>query len=331
MKAFKYLVVIAALVVVGGMVADSWAQCSPGRVFRSSGPQGNNIQIDVAGSENDGHQIGYHWDSDNANNSNSGFAPNYGFRCPVADWWVLKTAPTFMRINGVQGAGTCIGAQMGCPANKLSIVVEDYQAGFPPPGVGGTAYYAAFMVNETPASGRWYDYGAMDGLPDESNIPMLPYPDAVITGSSRSGATISVSYQNLDQTNMVHTTNWPGGVFPTSAVISEWQLVKATGTADPGRARANGWVTIQTTPYVPGGAPNAFVVPCSSTATDEYLAIAIGFNGGAYGVIDSALVGRAIPLECDPNLAQPDTPVNLDRKPSATQIDPKPLRSGGRR
>ena len=331
MKAFKYLVVIVALIVVGGMVADSWAQCNPGRLFRSSGKLGGNIDFDVTGCDNNGNQIGYFWDSDDANNSNSGFGPDFGSRCPITDWWKERSAPN-RAIDGVQGAGLCIGAGMGCPASKLSIVVEDYAEGGPP-GVDGGACYAAFMVDETPASGRWWDYGALDGLPNNSIIPMLQFPEAIITGSSREGTTIAINYNNLDQSGNVHSTDWAGGggVYPTGEVVSEWQLVKATGTADPGRLRSQGWVTINRTPYVPGGAPASFVVPCASTATDEYLAIGIGFNGGAFGVIDSALVGRAIPLECDPNLAQPDGPVEFSTKPAATQIESKPVRSGGRR
>ena len=188
------------------------------------------------------------------------------------------------------------------------------------------------MVASTPAAGRVYDYGALDGLPNNSIIPMLQFPDVVISTSSRAGANINIQYNNLDQSNMVHTTDWAGGggVFPTTAVIAEWQLVKATGNADPGRARSLGWVTIKTTPYTPGGAPDTMLVPCSSTATDEWLAIGIGFNAGvANPPIDSALVGRAIPLECDPTLAQPEGPVDIQRKPAAQELQPR--RTGGRR
>ena len=48
-------------------------------------------------------------------------------------------------------------------------------------------------------------------------------------------------------------------------------------------------------------------------------------------MIDSALVGRAIPLECDPNVAQPDTPVELDKKSRPSELSSEPRRSGGRR
>ena len=335
MKALKILMVITALVVIVGLTTDTWAQCSSARIFRSSGKFGNNLNIGIAGTDNTTNQIGRFWDSDNATLSNNGLnGPDFGNLCPIngagSAWWLEFDADN-KKISGALTNVACV--QVGCPANKMTIVVEDYAAGGPP-GVGASAYYAGYMVDETPAGGRWYDYGNVDGITENNaSLAMLEFPNVLITGSSRNGASIQVNYNNLDQTNMVHTTDWAGGggLFPTEAVVAEWQLVKATGTDDPGRLRSDGWVTIQTTPYVAGGAPATFMVPCSSTATDEFLAIGIGFNGGAAGSIDSALVGRAIPLECDPNLAQPDYPVEMDRKPSATQIETKPARSGGRR
>jgi hypothetical protein len=336
MKAMKILVVIAAVVVIAGLTADAWAaNCIPGRQFRSVGKPTTgttNIKIGVDGiTQNTTNMIGRIWDSDDANNANTGLiGPNFGQFCPVENFY--QVAGVDRKIDEFMGSITCPGN--GCPTDKMTIVVEDYQAGAVLPGVGETAYYAGFMVtgNGASASGRWYDYGQVDGITVATTIPMLAFPDVVITGSNRAGASITVNYNNVDQTNMIHTWDVPGGdVYPTNAVISEWQLVKSTGSADPGCRRDLGWVTIQTTPYVPGGAPATFNVPCSSTVTDEFLAIGIGFNGGAAGVIDSALVGAAIPLECDPNIAQPDLPVNVDRKPSATQLEGKSGRSGGRR
>jgi hypothetical protein len=340
MKALKILVVLTAIVVIAGLTADVWAaNCIPGRQFRSLGKpttDTNNVRIGVDGSgaDNTTHMIGRIWDSDDANNANTGLTDlngdgtGFGTFCPVLNFYqVAGTADR--KIDEFMGSTTCIGN--GCPALNMTVLVEDYAAGGPP-GVGQTAYYTAWMVKETPGavSGRWYDFGLVDGVSGVTTIPLLAFPDVAITGSSRAGANVSINYNNLDQTNMVHTWNI-NQVYPTNAVIKEWQLVKATGSADPGRLRSLGWVTIQSTPYVPGGAPASFVVPCSSTVTDEFVAIGIGFNGGTAGTIDSALVGRAIPLECDPNIAQPDLPVNVDRKPSATQLDGNSGRSGGRR
>ena len=336
MKPIKHLVVLVLLVVVAGAIANSWAQCTPGRLFRSSGKLGNNLDFDVTGTDNNGNQIGYFWDSDDANNSNSGFAPDYGVRCPVNQWWAVRTPPNLMQIDGVQGAVGCAAAGMGCPTNKLTIVVEDYAEGGPP-GVYQDAYYAAYMVDETPASGRWYDYGNLDGI-DETNaiIPMLPFPEVVITSVSIGGGHYSIAYNLVDQTDMVHSTHWAagGGLFPTTAIIREYQLVIAsaipTGTVQPGRARSNGWVTIRTIPYVPGGTPQTVSIPYPPTGTEHYLAIGIGFNGGAYGVIDSALVGRAFILP-EPILADPEWPADFDHKPSSKQREPRSLRPEGRR
>jgi hypothetical protein len=324
MKALKILVVITALVVVVGVVSDAWAGCAPARLFRSQGKPNNtaNINFDPTGTDASGNQIGRLWDSDDANNSNN-FTPG---QCPAANFWILNTNGTY-KIDAYHGSAEC--NPTGCPADNMTVVVEDYAAGGPP-GINSTAFYLAFMVLETPANDRWWDYGLIDGLPTGTTLAMVEFPSVDITGSSRTDANIQVNYNNTPQETNVHT--WAESTeYPTNRVISEWQLVKATGLGDPGRARSNGWVTIQTTPYDPLGPAAQFLVPCSDTNTDEYIAIGIGFNGGAAGVIDSALVGPATQLECDPNLAQPDHPVNVDRKPSATQIESKTGRSGGRR
>jgi len=333
MKAMNILVVVAAVVVIAGLTADAWAQCPAPELFRSAGKFGNNVTVDTTGSDNNGNQIGRFWDSDNANNSNNGLAgPDFGSLCPpinadgVSSWW-QDTTPPLKKIDGFLTANLCL--QTGCPAVKMTVVVEDYAAGGPP-GVNADAYYVGWMVDKG-TGGRTYDYGAVDGLTSATSLGMLTFPHVQITGSSRNAASITVNYDNVDQTNNNHTWNFAAGaVFPTSDVVAEWQLVKATGTADPGRLRSNGWVTIQTAPYVPGGAPATFDVPCSSEVTDEYIAIGIGFNGGEFGVIDSALVGKATQLECDPNLAEPDGPQEIDRKDTATEIE-RTGRSGGRR
>lgn len=322
---------ITALVVIVGLTSDAWAQCPTARLFRSGGKNGINVDVDVSATDPGQNEIGRLWDSDNAANSNNGLSgPAYGALCPSSDWWEARGTTSNWIVDGFLTANPCL--QFGCPTDKLTVVVEDYQVGFPPPGAGGGAYYIGWMVDEVPADARWYDYGRVDGFVSNTVIPMLPFPDPVITGSSRVGASVAINYNLADQGPNNHTwNNDAAAVFPTSNVISEWQLVKFTGLADPGRRRDLGWVTIQTTPYVPGGAPATFNVPCGSTATDEWVAVGIGFNGGSAGIVDSALVGRAIALECDPNLAQPDLPQTFDRKPTATQIESKPGRSGGRR
>ena len=332
MKAMKILVVITALVVVAGLTTDAWAQCSSARILQSNGqPLTNNIKFSDAGtfSDTDGPagnaRIGRFWDSDDRNNSNNGLVgPNFGSLCPPALWWI--TAGVNWQVKGALTEGAC--AQVGCPSANLTIVLEDY-ATAGPPGVGDTAFYMGMKVRETPVSARWYDYGLLDGATAVTILPMTQFPDVVITSSSRSPGAVNISYTNLDQSNNVHTWDAAAGaVYPTADVVREWQLVKATGTTDPGRLRAPAWTTINTTTYVPGNQPDSWTVPCTDIVQDEWVAIGIGFEGGT-GVVDSALVGKAVALECNPNLAKPDNGTLEAKDPE--NIGTTPRRTGGRR
>jgi hypothetical protein len=329
MKGLKILVVIAALAVIAGTVSDTWAACGPGRVFCSQGVNAgtNNVRFSTAGTLNDTPALNQHcmmWDSDNASNSN-----NFDGSCPCTSWWLQRGTSTDKIVNGFQGGPNCLA--VGCPADNLTVVVEDYQEGAPPGmDAGSTAYFMGMKVNETPTSARWWDYGLVDGATATTTLPMLPFPDVVITGSSRSPGAVNVSYTNLDVAPNIHTWDpTSGAVYPVADVVSEWQLLKATGLVDPGRDRANGWTVINTTEYVPGDQPASWSVPCTDTVQDEFLAIGIGFNGGSAGIIDSKLVGKAVALECNPNLAKPDNGTLEAKDPE--NIGTKPRRTGGRR
>ena len=339
MKALKILMVITALVVIVGLSTDTWAQCSSARVFRSSGVGGKNVRAAVAGTENGANVIGRFWDTDNSAGSNNGLTDvvgdgsGFGSLCAplgaTSQWWAQWTIEGEVIIDGKLTDSGC--AQFGCPASRMTVVVEDYAAAGPP-GIGDTAYYMGWLVDETPPATRWYDYAKVDGLNLNRTIPMLSFPDVAITGSGRNGGTVQIVYDNEDQTASNHTySNALADVYPTSDIIKEWQLVKFTGS-DPGRLRSLGWTTIQSTPYVAGGVEATFNVPCDNEVTDEWVAIGIGFNGGGGPTVDSALVGRAISLECDPTIADPvDVQIHQDRKPNAQELQPKPGRSGGRR
>jgi hypothetical protein len=338
MKALKILVVITALVVIAGVTADAWAQCPTARVFRSAGAVGANVRADISSVENGTNTIGRFWDTDNAAASNNGLTDvvgdgsGFGSLCApkgaTSAWWIFhgSTPGTQWKIDGKLTDSGC--AQLGCPATRMTVVVEDYAVSGPP-GVGETAYYIGWLINETPIAARWYDYAQVDGLTTQAVLPMLPFPDVVITSSGRESGAVTVNFNYLDQTNNNHTWNTvAGAAYPTADIVKEWQLVKATGS-DPGRLRSSGWITLQSVDYVPGGTPSFESVACGGTLQDEYLAVGIGFNGGSAGVIDSALVGKAISLECDPNLAEPE--LQIQSKPDATQSDSKRGRSSGRR
>jgi len=139
---------------------------------------------------------------------------------------------------------------------------------------------------------------------------------------------VDITLEYADQGDRVHT--WlAGGVAPTDSVVSEWHLMVHTGQGDPGRLRSL-WIKVDTIPYVDGGTTRFWSVPCHDTVNDEWLAVGIGFNGGDAGIVDSALVGEATVLECDPNVADPGG-AKPDFKPADIGLQTSPGRSGGRR
>ena len=322
MKALKFLVVITALVVFAGVVADSWAQCPNPRIFRSSGKFGLNVKVDVTGTDAGANEIGRLWDTQNSAFSNSNLAD--GSFCPASLWWL--GADPIRIVDGALTSGACV--QTGCPTRDLTVVLEDYPAPGPP-GIGGDAFYVGFAVTETPAEGRWYDYGLVDGVTAATTLPMIPFPVVDIVASDRSGGNVLVTVDYQDQGNHVHT--WlNGGIAPTNSVVAEWHLMKATGLTDPGRDR-NSWTQFATIGYVDGGDTQQHSVPCTDTIQNEFLAVGIGFAGGTGPVVDSALVGQAIALECDPNLADPEVKPDFKQKEANTELQANPGRSGGRR
>ena len=64
MKGFKALVTISALAMIGGVVLDAWAGCSPARLFRSQGKPNNtqNVRWSTVGTDQGDNEIGRLWD-----------------------------------------------------------------------------------------------------------------------------------------------------------------------------------------------------------------------------------------------------------------------------
>jgi len=97
---------------------------------------------------------------------------------------------------------------------------------------------------------------------------------------------IEVNYNLADQSALVHTAfGASDAALPVSSVVAQWHLMQATGTADPGRNRAQ-WNQVQAIPYTPGGANQFASIPCSDTINDSWLAIGIGDHanwGQGYG------------------------------------------------
>jgi hypothetical protein len=311
---------------------DAAANCGINKFFRSGGSDSTeNVRISPGyPGQAPGNEIGRWWDSsDTALSSN--FGPNDG-TCPSGGWWSALMNGN-LQIDGILDGPGCVG-YAGCPGQEMTVVVEDY--GPPgPPGVDDTAFYVGFRVDDTPANLRRYDYGRTDnGEPGNSTFPFLEFPFLNVTGSSSDAGSVTINYTLADQAAHVHTATGAGDMpLSTDSVVAEWHVLIYEGTEDPGRDRNAGWALEQRIAYVPGGGSGTLSVPWLNPPNATWLAVGIGFDGGASGIVDSALVGRAVVIE--PNiLADPDLPLSDRFEPSdpRTQGPPsRPRSAGGRR
>jgi len=330
----RIAVAMALVVLVAGLCAsDAAANCGINKFFRSGGSDSTeNVRIIPAyAGQLPGTEIGRWWDSGNAALS-SNLGPNDG-TCPSSNWWTALMNGN-MQIEGILDSTGCVGYS-GCPGLEMTVVVEDYGP-TGSPGIGDTAYYIGFRVDDTPASLRRYDYGRTDnGEKGNSLFPFLEFPEVRLT-SAQLGAHFEFTYDLPDQAEHVHTAfGASDDPLPTDSVVAEWQLLWYEGHWDPGRDRSH-WTLLQTTPYVPGGTSRFASVPRIDfiiNGTDLFLAFGIGFNGGDGGTIDSELVGSAAMFEMQ-ILADPDEPVDqhFDRtRPGTETPRSQPRSAGGRR
>lgn len=324
MKSLKIFVGVAAVAVLAVALAPvAEAQCPSARIFASvGGMMETNLRVQpTAPVDTNGNEVGRFWDSGGSNLSN-----NFGGSCPSSIWWGYNAAGNG-QIDGALTEGAC--AQSGCPGSEMTLVVENYDAGGPP-GVGGDAFFVAFRVDETPGAFRWYDFGRSDGRVG-GLVPWLPFPDVQVTSSSRlPNDDVEISATLVDVAGNTHGAIGATDMQPAaSAMVNEYQLLRATGMTDPGRSRTL-WTPIATFPYNDSGATvGPLTIPCDDTVNDTWLAVGIGFNGGSAGNVDSELVGRAIQVECNPTLADPNGIQTLQpKRPSTIQKDSS---SGGRR
>jgi hypothetical protein len=134
------------------------------------------------------------------------------------------------------------------------------------------------------------------------------------------------------------------GPLPSTSVIASYDLLVHTGDTDPGRLRyqtgcaapnpgGRCWTLIDQIPFT-GSSPQGVtaIVPCESVTKDSFIALGISFQGGAGPNVPSSLVGRAVQIECDPNLAEPPKPrPNIRTDERAAPASRTPSRSRGGR
>lgn len=239
-------------------------------------------------------------------------------------WWQISQT-TKRGIQGAIGGVGCLAST--CPVGDLTVVVEDYGAAGAP-GVNGTAHFIAFRVDETPADVRYWDLAKV--APPETDLLFIEFPVPTITSSFKQGTdrVVTVNYANISFHAHGQTV---AGPMSSTQLISSYDLMVHTGDSDPGRLRSAAtctapnpggrcWTLIHQLPFT-GVGPSGVqaVVPCESVTKDSFIALGVSFKGGSGPNVPSALVGRAVEIECDPNLADPPKPKPSLRVPTRSR------------
>lgn len=361
-RVFLGVAAVALVLTVAAPVAE--AQCVPPWAFGTLGGAalGENIMTVAPGAawNVQGAEFGRFWAcaaSGDLNNFVVGdpdkkMEPTGGTRCASTDpaqtatggWWTVANT-TERGVDGSIGLAGCSASNCNLtPQPDLCLVVEDWgPAG--PPGVGDTAYFVGWRTEETPPAFRRWDMSKFCGAQTTSavcSVPMEEFPVPFVTSSVKNAPDVNLVYDsNTDPAVNVYVHTPAAG--PASSLIASYDLMIHTGTTDPGRDRnATGcaapnpggrcWNLLKTVSYADATVSgDPVTVPCDNITDDAWVAFGVTFEGGG-GALDvpSQLVGRAVAIECNPNLADPHPKprpsIRLDERP--TQRAPERSRGG---
>lgn len=344
----KILVGVASVAALALMAAPAaHAQCGQPQPFASIGAaKAAQIQVSIntAGTDNTGKEIGRFWVSNDSTRGN-----NFGGSCPstnadpLQSWWDscglagsgCTATPTFRGINASITGGSCLANT--CPAidgsDQMTFLVEEWGAGGPP-GIGGTAYWIGFRVDVTATNAnRFWNLARVTGNPPvNSTLNFLEFPTPQVTGSTRNlTGGVDTTNNFVDIGLNLHSASGAANTpIADGATLISYDLCTFHGAADPGRLRSAGWSCGSHVPYANGAVSGApFKVPCSDILADTWVAVGVTFDGGAGPDVASALVGRAIRVECDPTIAEPEPLPRPGLRPTPKKgATSKPVRSG---
>jgi hypothetical protein len=361
----KVLVMALATVVVVTAVAPvAEAQCSP-RVFASIGGGGTTpkMQINPAGaSASLATAQGRIWqcaDSTLSNNfdvasgaaktmkaGNCGQSGPGDICCATRDlaqtgggWWQV-TATTLRGVNGFMGGAGC-GFNGACVQGDMCIALEDYDSAGPP-GVGGTAYLIGWRQIETPGGSRYWDLANFCGPAGSGTtcqVPFVEFPVPKVLSSSKDGGgnrDLTMDSSIDPDASVYIGVNGQG---PANTLIASYDLMVHYGPGDPGRDRnatCGGpacWALAATIPYSNSATLGAAVdIACPNPSVDAWIAFGLTYHGGGGAKdVPSTRVGRAIQIECDPNIADPPKPrptIRIDERPTSGGKTPERSRGG---
>lgn len=287
-----------------------------------------------------------------------------GVGCPsndsTAPWWrVVQT--TNRDIQGNIATGDCV--LNTCPDLDLTFLVEDFGAAPGPPGVGGTAYFTVLRTNRDAAGGcgaRQWDIAKAGGAvacTSTNNTflhQMLEHPTLKVVSSNKTSNDVNVSTNygrpatggsianDVGENAFVNN----GSTTADTAAIAFIDILAHAGPADPGRGRyatcggspctnqgTSGnccWTPIRQISYTGGPITNdQFTIDCGDRTEDIWVSAGITFQGGGAALnVQSALVGQAILVQCDPATADPEPKIRPGAGQRRTE---RPTRSGGSR
>lgn len=323
MKSLRILLGVATVAAMVFAIAPAAnAQCVPAQVFASLGlgmaAQTQRL-VDAAGSGafDGGAEHGRFW------SAGTGLNNNFGGGCPstngadsASSWWNLNNTATLRGINGAIGGGGVISpcAASGCPnvnSDQQIVLVEDYSAA--PPAIGGTAYFLVWRVDATAADPRTWNYARLNGSGTNNNdglsnltVPFLQFPSAVVTASNRNGARVNITSNYADMAPNFDGVSGPpaNAALPATGTILSYDICLHNGPSDPGRDRSawNGGCPLSVAYPGAGVVGDTVNVDCPDENNDMWVAIGATFDAG----VPSMLVGSAIQVECNPNLADPE-------------------------
>jgi hypothetical protein len=304
---FKILAGVAVLFVMVAAAAPASAQCAAARTFGGGG-MAPRIRVDTTPFQNTGQDLSRIWEAGVTSNNSGSVAPGQG-SCPsdgtgqAQAWWFHGNAQTQGSLRWINGFISQTGCEIQvCPGvgASLTTLVEDQTAD------GADAGYIIYTVDETTAAGsaKRYDHARTGTGAATTDHVMVSYPTVVIGGSTGPppNTTITAAYSDLGAG--FHGASLAFGVtIPASSSIDSYDIM-ARDSGDPDSRLRSDWNFVKSVPYgdqaVVG---DTVVVPCPNGANGAtVLAVGATFDGLA-----SALVGSAsLPVQCDPNIAEPD-------------------------
>lgn len=289
----KLLIAIGAvaLIALGVAATDANAQCPNAKQFNLAfGATADAVLVfpsDANRAVGGGVLKGRFWQS------GARTTHNEGTDCPESSYMVSDAdgaSTIFGFLNGDWGQGQCGGT--GCPTGTMIMLIQTLS------NDGSKAYYAVGKTAETDG----FDFGRGGG-----NWPVVEMPRPKVTVSSRAVPNVNL---DLSFDSPALGSRGESDAFPAESILSGYQIVRFVGTTDPGRNPAQ-WQVVEVVPATSTGAiRTSFVVDCTNTAADVFVATRPIFDGGQFA---ADYVSASTRVECDPNLADPRFK-NIDKR-----------------